>query len=100
MYSYELATPAQAGFERSVQIIVARGIRVFMVLRARKWLRFARIGRSRNDGDAMAFLLNRAPSRIAGVLVALLVAAAGARAEEPYSFAATPGKLPKTVVPV
>jgi aminopeptidase N len=48
----------------------------------------------------MAFLLNRAPSRIAWTLIALLVAAAGARAEEPYSFAATPGKLPKTVVPI
>jgi hypothetical protein len=48
----------------------------------------------------MAFLLNRTPSRIAWALIALLVAAAGVRAEEPYSFAATPGKLPKTVVPI
>ena len=48
----------------------------------------------------MASLLIRASGRIAWVLIALMIAAAGARAEQPYSFAATPGKLPKTVVPV
>ena len=36
---------------------------------------------------------------IASVLAALLFAAAGARAEPAFSFNATPGKLPKAVVP-
>jgi aminopeptidase N len=48
----------------------------------------------------MAFPLRRALRPIALALMALLVAAAGARAEAPYSFAATPGKLPKTAVPL
>src|SRR2546430_9933836 len=48
----------------------------------------------------MASLFNRAPGRIAWTLIALLIAAASARAEQPYPFAATPGKLPKTVVPI
>src|SRR5436305_12056935 len=48
----------------------------------------------------MASLLIRASGRIAWVLIALVIAAAGASAEQPYSFAATPGKLPKTVVPI
>jgi aminopeptidase N len=34
------------------------------------------------------------------VAVALAIAAAGARAEAPYSFDATPGKLPKDVIPL
>src|SRR5437868_5268784 len=59
-----------------------------------------RTTRSHNNGDAMASLLIRASGRIAWVLIALMIAAASARAEQPYSFAATPGKLPKTVVPI
>jgi aminopeptidase N len=53
-----------------------------------------------NEGDAMASLLNRAPGQIAGALIALLFVATSARAEQPFDFAATPGKLPKTVVPI
>jgi aminopeptidase N len=52
-----------------------------------------------SKGDAMAFLFNRALTQIACALI-LTLAAAGARAEQPYSFAATPGKLPKTAVPI
>jgi aminopeptidase N len=48
----------------------------------------------------MAFPLRHALRPIAWALMALLVTAAGARAEAPYSFAATPGKLPKTAVPL
>ena len=38
--------------------------------------------------------------RIATVAAIAVLAAAGARAEAPYSFADTPGRLPKTVVPI
>jgi aminopeptidase N len=51
----------------------------------------------------MIYASNRAKlivsSLIASMLVASLVAAGGARAEPAFSFDATPGKLPKTVVP-
>ena len=36
----------------------------------------------------------------AALAAAFALAAAGAQAEAPYSFGATPGKLPKDVVPV
>jgi aminopeptidase N len=36
----------------------------------------------------------------AAVAAAIALAAAGAQAEAPYSFAATPGKLPKDIIPV
>jgi aminopeptidase N len=39
-------------------------------------------------------------SRRSWALIALFFTVANAQAEEPYSFAATPGKLPKTVVPI
>jgi aminopeptidase N len=47
----------------------------------------------------MAYALDRARTVIASTLAVLLIAAAGARAEPAFSFDATPGKLPKTVVP-
>src|SRR5437763_6750334 len=86
--------------EPFVQIIVGRGIRVFVIWKTRKRLRLQELPAVPNDGDAMASLLIHASGRIAWVLIALMIAAAGASAEQPYSFAATPGKLPKTVVPI
>jgi aminopeptidase N len=47
----------------------------------------------------MDFAFDRAKNLIASMLVGLLVAGANARAEPVFSFDATPGKLPKTVVP-
>src|SRR5947209_18488145 len=76
------------------------GILVFVILITRKRLRLLELPAVTNDGDAMASLLIRASGRIAWVLIALMIAATSARAEQPYSFAATPGKLPKTVVPI
>src|SRR5215467_6539371 len=45
-------------------------------------------------------LLDRAVRLIASIVIALSVSAASALAGAPFSFADTPGKLPKTVVPV
>jgi aminopeptidase N len=47
----------------------------------------------------MAYSSDRAKNLIASTLTVLLIAAGNARAEPVFSFDATPGKLPKTVVP-
>jgi aminopeptidase N len=52
-----------------------------------------------NVSAAMACASDRAKTLIASTLAVLFIAAAGARAEPAFSFDATPGKLPKTVVP-
>ncbi len=48
----------------------------------------------------MMSLLDRAPRLVALSLFASLLAAASARADATFSFADTPGRLPKTVVPI
>jgi aminopeptidase N len=45
-------------------------------------------------------MLDRAAAVFVGMLIVLLLAAGSSRAEPTFSFAATPGKLPKTVVPI
>ena len=48
----------------------------------------------------MISLLDRAGNLLASALLVTLLATGSSGAEPTYSFAATPGKLPKTVVPV
>jgi aminopeptidase N len=50
--------------------------------------------------DAMTSTLERFAALIAGVLIASALNMANAHAEAAFSFAATPGKLPKTVTPL
>src|SRR5262249_5787130 len=55
------------------------------------------------DGDTMTAFPGRVANLAAAIVwaaFASLLAIADARAELPYSFASTPGKLPKTVVPI
>ena len=47
----------------------------------------------------MAYVSNRARNLVASTIAVLLFAAGNACAEPAFSFDATPGKLPKTVVP-
>jgi aminopeptidase N len=47
----------------------------------------------------MAYVSNRAKNLVASTIAVLLFAAGNAPAEPAFSFDATPGKLPKTVVP-
>ena len=48
----------------------------------------------------MISLLDRAVTLLVGALIVSLLAIGSSGAEPTYSFAATPGKLPKTVVPI
>jgi aminopeptidase N len=48
----------------------------------------------------MISLLDRAGSLLASALLVVLLATGSSSAEPTFSFAATPGKLPKTVVPI
>jgi aminopeptidase N len=45
-------------------------------------------------------MLDRAAAVVVGTLIVLLLATGSSRAEPTFSFAATPGKLPKAVVPI
>src|SRR4051812_38955974 len=51
-------------------------------------------------GDGMISLLDRGATLLGGALVVSLLAIGSSWAEPTFSFAATPGKLPKTVVPI
>src|SRR5438309_615466 len=48
----------------------------------------------------MISLLDRAGTLLARALLVMLLATGSSDAEPTFSFAATPGKLPKTVVPI
>jgi len=50
--------------------------------------------------SSLGNLLAKSASLIAGALIVSILMIAGARAEAPFVFNETPGKLPKTVVPI
>ena len=54
----------------------------------------------KEGGDGMISLLDRGVTLLVGALIVSLLAIGSSGAEPTYSFAATPGKLPKTVVPI